>query len=168
MHSTQESTRPGPQHTLFDTDAHKFLINSGASTHMWDQRKDFQTYKQFSKEDQKKEQVLGISSDMIQPLGVGTIHVQIEDNLNAKHMIKLHDVMHMPDTPINILVPQVFIQQCKKGGERDAAFECIAEQRSVHICRYHCDNGCFADRAFMDDVHQAHQTITFCGVGAHH
>ena len=71
--------------------------------HMWNQRKDFLTYKQFSKEDQKKEQVLGISGDMIQPLGVGTIHVQIEDDLNAKHMIELHDVMHMPDAPINIL-----------------------------------------------------------------
>ena len=48
------------------------------------------------------------------------------------------------------------------------AFECIAKQHSVHICHYHCDNGSFADWAFMDDVRQAHQTITFCGVGAHH
>ena len=26
----------------------------------------------------------------------------------------------------------------------------------------------FADKAFVDDVQMAHQTITFCGVGAHH
>ena len=48
------------------------------------------------------------------------------------------------------------------------AFECIAEQHAVHIRHYHCDNGRFADRAFMDDVCKAGQTITFCGVGAHH
>ena len=57
MHSAQESTQPGPQHTLFDTDSHKFLINSGASMHMWNQRKDFLPYKQFFQEKQKKEQV---------------------------------------------------------------------------------------------------------------
>ena len=35
MHSTQEATHPVPQQTLFNTDAVKFLIDSGASTHMW-------------------------------------------------------------------------------------------------------------------------------------
>ena len=54
---------------------------------------------------------------MIQPFGVGTIRVQIEDDLNAKHMIELHDVVHMSDAPINILVPQVFIQQCQSKGD---------------------------------------------------
>ena len=48
------------------------------------------------------------------------------------------------------------------------AFERIAEQHVVHIRHYHCDNYRFADRAFMDDVCKAGQTITFCGVGAHH
>ena len=48
------------------------------------------------------------------------------------------------------------------------AFEHIAEQHAVCIRHYHCDNGRFADRAFMDDIRKAGQTITFCGVGAHH
>ena len=48
------------------------------------------------------------------------------------------------------------------------AFERIAEQHAVRIRHYHCDNGCFADHAFMDDVRKAGQTITFCGIGAHH
>ena len=48
------------------------------------------------------------------------------------------------------------------------AFERIAKQNAVRFRHYHCDNGCFADRAFMDDVRKAGQTITFCGVGAHH
>ena len=48
------------------------------------------------------------------------------------------------------------------------AFERLAEQHGVRILHYHCDNGRFADKAFVDDVHAAHQTITFCSVGAHH
>ena len=48
------------------------------------------------------------------------------------------------------------------------AFERLAEQHGVRILHYHCDNGRFADKAFVDDVRAAHQTITFCGVGAHH
>ena len=48
------------------------------------------------------------------------------------------------------------------------AFECLAEQHGVRILHYHCDNGRFADKAFVDDVRAAHQTITFCSIGAHH
>ena len=48
------------------------------------------------------------------------------------------------------------------------AFERVAEQHGVRILHYHCDNGRFADKAFVDDVRAGHQTITFCGVGAHH
>ena len=43
----------------------------------------------------------------------------------------------------------------------------IAEQHGVCILHYHCDNGRFADKAFMDDICQAHQTIAFCGIVAH-
>ena len=46
------------------------------------------------------------------------------------------------------------------------AFECIAEQHAVRIRHYHCDNGRFAARVFMDDIRKAGQTITFCGVRA--
>ena len=48
------------------------------------------------------------------------------------------------------------------------AFERVAHQHAVRIMHYHCDNGHFADRAFLDDVRKAGQTITFCGVGTHH
>ena len=48
------------------------------------------------------------------------------------------------------------------------AFEHLAEQHGVRILHYHCDNGRFTDKAFVDDIRMAHQTITFCGVGAHH
>ena len=48
------------------------------------------------------------------------------------------------------------------------AFERLAEQHGVRILHYHCDNGRFANEAFVGDVRAAYQTITFCGVGAHH
>ena len=48
------------------------------------------------------------------------------------------------------------------------AFERLAAQHGEQILHYHCDNGRFADKAFVDDVRAGHQTITFCGVGAHH
>ena len=48
------------------------------------------------------------------------------------------------------------------------AFERLAAQHGVQILHYHCDNGRFVDKAFVDDVRAGHQTITFCGVGAHH
>ena len=52
--------------------------------------------------------------------------------------------------------------------EAKHAFERIAHQHAIRIMHYHCDNGRFADHAFLDDVRKAGQTITFCGVGAHH
>ena len=47
-------------------------------------------------------------------------------------------------------------------------FERLAEQHGVRILHYHCDNRRFADKAFVYDIRAGHQTITFCGVGAHH
>ena len=48
------------------------------------------------------------------------------------------------------------------------AFERLAEQHGVRILHYHCNNGRFADKAFVDDVWTAHQTITYCSVSVHH
>ena len=45
-------------------------------------------------------------------------------------------------------------------------FEGVAKQQGVQILHYHCDNGCFADKAFFQDIHKARQTISFYGVGA--
>lgn len=52
--------------------------------------------------------------------------------------------------------------------EAKQAFERYAARHGVKIKHYHCDNGRFADKAFIDHVHASHQTISFCGVGAHH
>ena len=48
------------------------------------------------------------------------------------------------------------------------AFESYARSRGVIIKHYHADNGRFADKGWTDDVKKKGQTITFCGVNAHH
>ena len=52
--------------------------------------------------------------------------------------------------------------------EAKQAFERFAAQHGVHVSHYHADNGRFADLKFMEAVKTSHQTLSFCGVGAHH
>ena len=52
--------------------------------------------------------------------------------------------------------------------EAKQAFEAYASSMGVTIKHYHADNGRFAEKAFLDHVHQCGQSISFCGVGAHH
>ncbi|EJK76133.1 hypothetical protein THAOC_02121 [Thalassiosira oceanica] len=49
-----------------------------------------------------------------------------------------------------------------------AAFEQWAILHGVTIQHYHCDNGRFADRAFLEACAQQRQVTTFCGVNSHH
>lgn len=48
------------------------------------------------------------------------------------------------------------------------AFEKSAEVHGVQIKRYHADNSCFKEKTFRQAVFDAKQTITYCGVYAHH
>ena len=48
------------------------------------------------------------------------------------------------------------------------AFERFASRHNVLVKHYHCDNGIFASKKFRDAVDSSGQTITFCGVNAHH
>ncbi len=47
------------------------------------------------------------------------------------------------------------------------AFERYAAEHGVRIAHYHCDNGRFADTAFVRSCEESHQKLTFCGVNAH-
>ena len=47
-------------------------------------------------------------------------------------------------------------------------FEAHADQCGVIVDSYRADNGRFAEQSFIDAVKEAHQTIDFCAVGAHH
>jgi hypothetical protein len=49
-----------------------------------------------------------------------------------------------------------------------ASYEKFLHSIGVTTKAYHADNGRFADKGFRDDCEKNNQTITFCGVGAHH
>jgi transposase InsO family protein len=48
------------------------------------------------------------------------------------------------------------------------AYEKFALSHGVHIKHYHADNGRFKDNLFTKSIEDKGQTISFCGVGAHH
>jgi len=48
------------------------------------------------------------------------------------------------------------------------AFEAYARDRGIKVGHYHADNGRFIDNAWQDSINQAGQTMTLCGVNAHH
>ena len=47
-------------------------------------------------------------------------------------------------------------------------FEAHATSLRIRVSHYHADNGHFKEPIFMDDVQLNAQTISFCGVNAHH
>ena len=48
------------------------------------------------------------------------------------------------------------------------AFEKLVAQHGKSVKRYHTDNGRYADKGFLEDTNSKDQSITFCGVRAHH
>ena len=47
------------------------------------------------------------------------------------------------------------------------AFESYAAEHGVRISHYHCDNGRFAKKLFMNSCELNGQKVAFCGVNAH-
>ena len=84
MASVQGSEH-APHQINFDTDSQKFLIDSGASAHIWNRRKDFISYRVLSPQERKNHQVLGVSGETVAPQGIGSIRLRIEDDLNDIH-----------------------------------------------------------------------------------
>ena len=110
-----------PHQIKFDTDSQKFLIDSGASAHLWNRHKDFICYSSLSPQERKNDQVLGVGGEAVAPQCIGSIQLRIEDDLNDIHTIHLHDVRYLPEAPINIFIPQVFSQQRQAEGESKAS-----------------------------------------------
>jgi hypothetical protein len=48
------------------------------------------------------------------------------------------------------------------------SFEKFAKSHGVYIKHYHADNGRFKDKAFMKEIEEQGQSISFVGGGAHH
>ena len=65
----------------------------------------------------------------------------------------------------------VHMQASTKGPDTLAAkiaFEAYAKSHGVTVKHYHADNGRFSEELFTQHVEQQRQTISFCGVNAHH
>ena len=48
------------------------------------------------------------------------------------------------------------------------AFEEYSSSCGVKVTHYHADNGRFADNAILNDTKEQRQSISYCGVNAHH
>jgi hypothetical protein len=65
----------------------------------------------------------------------------------------------------------VYAQKTTAAGETvmaKEAFERYANTHGVTVKHYHADNGIFAEAEFLQAVEKSNQSITFCGVNAHH
>ena len=52
--------------------------------------------------------------------------------------------------------------------EAKLTFERLAASHGVTIRHYHADNGLFDSKLFKESIQKSHQTLSFCGVNAHH
>jgi hypothetical protein len=52
--------------------------------------------------------------------------------------------------------------------EAKLAFERVASSHGVNVLHYHADNGLFDSKVFKESVTKGNQTLSFCGVNAHH
>ncbi len=48
------------------------------------------------------------------------------------------------------------------------AFKCVASTHGVTIEHYHANNGCFVDNLLCEAIQHSGQSITYCGIWAHH
>ena len=62
--------------------------------------------------------------------------------------------------------------QTSTGGDETLAakhaFEIMSHSFGIPIQSYHADNGIFAEKLFRNEISMSNQSISFCGVGAHH
>ena len=68
-------------------------------------------------------------------------------------------------------VGYVHLQKTSSGDETvqaKQAFEAYASSQGVMIQHYHADNGRFADNKWRNECKRKGQTLSFCGVNAHH
>ena len=52
--------------------------------------------------------------------------------------------------------------------EAKNAYESLLASYGRNVRKYHADNGRYAEKAFMQDVKDKNQQISYCGVGSHH
>ena len=95
----------------------------------------------------------------------GWIFCAIEEKANRKHYTApTIFVGHCSDLKYVRFMTVVTSQETLNAKE---CFEHFCHQDNVFTEHYHCDDGCFADKAFIDDVTKKGQTISYCAAYAH-
>ena len=113
------AAREGPRHIQFDSDSTELMVDTGASHHIWKDKKAFIEYRPFDKHELARERVQGVSGK-IQAEGIGTVEISLEDDVGNSHIVHLRDVRYVPECPENLFVPQCFSQQREEEGDHSA------------------------------------------------
>ena len=78
-----------------------WILDSGASMHFTPPRDAFTTYHKFSKEERLPVQM---AASTIFVEGKGTIRLRWTDNRKCSHDIELHDIGHIPNSGVNLIL----------------------------------------------------------------
>ena len=84
---------------------------------------------------------------------------------NKRYRLATIYLDHFSDLSYAFLQEDATSKETLKG---KLAFEQYARGLGVDVEHYHADNGRFADNSFINNVKEQGQTITYCGVNAHH
>ena len=106
-----------------------------------------------------------ISVDQLISLLPGLIGQTIGRLTTSRYRVATIFINHYSD------IDYVHVQEttlAKDTLEAKAQFECFAQDQGVTIGHYHADNSIFASNAFRESVWDCRQTISFCGISAHH
>ena len=106
-----------------------------------------------------------VSVDQLESTVPGFVPVSKGKPTNQRYVGATVFVDHFSDFTYIHLMTKLNAEETVKAKQE---FERVAESYGVRIRHYHADNGLFATKDFKESVKVAKQTISFCGVGAHH
>jgi len=106
-----------------------------------------------------------VSVDTFKSSTVGFV-AQVKGTLtNKRYMVATVFIDHYSDLSF------VYPQEDNTSAEllkAKVAFEDFASSCGVKVTHYHADNRRFVDNAFLNDTKEQRQSISYCGVNAHH
>jgi len=106
-----------------------------------------------------------VSVDTFESSTTGYV-AQLKGSLtNKRYKVATVFIDHYSDSPF--MYPQEDNSSAKLIKAK-IAFEQFAQSCRVKIMHYHADKGRFTENAFIKDVQEHWQSISYCGVNAHH
>ena len=106
-----------------------------------------------------------VSIDQLQSPTPGFVPIHRGKPTNQRYIGATVFVDHFSDLTYVHLMTELTAQSTV---EAKLAFERYAKNHKVIIKHYHSDNGLFDTKAFKESIRLCNQTLSFCGVNAHH